>query len=87
MDELYSIMRDLLEIEYNQKSLLHFLTITETACHESHREEFKPDTTLISNASKYYLEKLQKELKSAIGRLDDYIAHIKSNKDSYFSGY
>lgn len=70
MKELYSIMRDFLEVEYNQKSLLSILTVLETAYNNEEQEE----TKLISNSTKYYLESLQKELHDAINRLDTYIA-------------
>ena len=31
MEELYAIMRELLEVEYNQKSLLYIMEMLETA--------------------------------------------------------
>lgn len=76
MKELYSIMRDFLEVEYNQKSLLSILKVLETAYNNEEQEEAK----LISNSTKYYLESLQKELHAAINRLDTYIA--KKQKDT-----
>ena len=69
MDELYSIMRDLLEVEYNQKALLHVLRTIETA-YSSEREE---DAKSIANSTKYYLKALQEELRAAIDKLDLYI--------------
>lgn len=68
MEKLYSIMRDLLELEYNQKSLLYLLKTLETTYSEQQEE-----TRLIANSTKYYLESLQSELKIIISRLDNYI--------------
>ncbi len=70
MNELYSIMRDFLEIEYNQKSLLHILKILEKAYSSTQQNE----TALAANAAKNYLKGLQKELKMAISRMDHYLA-------------
>ena len=70
MQELNSIMRDLLEIEYNQESLLYLIRIAEAACNEAEQQEAK----FIANSVKYYLSALQGELKMAINRLDSYIA-------------
>ena len=38
MKELYLIMRELLEVEYNQKSLLYIMEMLETAYNEGERE-------------------------------------------------
>lgn len=70
MEELYSIMRDFLEMEYNQESLLCLLRAAEAAYSGEKQEEAK----LIANSAKYYLKALQEELKAAINRLDSYIA-------------
>ena len=75
MEELYSIMRELLEVEYNQESLLCLLKAAEAAYSSKERTE----TEMIINSTKYYLIALQKELKAAICRLDSYIAE-KANK-------
>lgn len=69
MEELYSIMRDFLEVEYNQESLAHLLKTAETAYSDEKQEEAK----LLANSTKYYLRALQKELQTAINRLDSYI--------------
>lgn len=70
MEELYSIMRDFLEVEYNQESLLCLLEAVEAAYTGKEQAEAK----LIANSTKYYLQALQKELKAVINRLDSYIA-------------
>ncbi|WP_101876507.1 hypothetical protein [Lachnoclostridium edouardi] len=70
MEELYSIMRDLLEVEYNQESLLRLLRAAEAAYSDKKQEEAK----CLANCTKYYLRALQKELQTAISRLDSYIA-------------
>ena len=49
MKELYSIMRDLLEVEYNQKSLLYILKLLEKDCSGDQKEEMR----LIVNCAKY----------------------------------
>lgn len=76
MEELYSIMRDLLEVEYNQKSLLHMIKRMETNCSTEQREEMQ----LIVNGTKYYLEALQIDLKKSINRMDKYIAETAKEK-------
>lgn len=42
MEELYSIMRDLLEVEYNQESLLRLLRAAEAAYSDEKQEEAIP---------------------------------------------
>lgn len=69
MEELYSIMRDFLEVEYNQESLLCLLKATETA----YTDEQQVEAKLIANGTKYYLKALQEDLKAAINKLDFYI--------------
>ena len=70
MKELYSFMRDFLEVEYNQESLLCILRSAEAAYSSEKEEKAK----LIANSTKYYLQALQEEIKAAINRLDSYIA-------------
>ncbi len=70
MEELYSIMRDFLEVEYNQESLLCLLKAAEVA----YSGEKQVDAKLIVNSTKYYLKALQEELKAAINKMDSYIA-------------
>ena len=70
MEELYSIMRDLLEVEYNQESLLRLLRVAEAAYSDEKQEE----TKYLANCTKYYLKALQEELQRGINRLDSYIA-------------
>ncbi len=70
MEELYSIMRDFLKVEYNQESLLCLLGAAEAA----HSSEKQVEAKLIANSTKYYLKALQEELKVAINRMDSYIA-------------
>lgn len=69
MEELYSIMRDFLEVEYNQESLLRLLRTAEAAYSDEKQEEAK----YLANGTKYYLKALQKELQAVINRLDSYI--------------
>lgn len=70
MEELYSIMRDFLEVEYNQEALLCLLKAAEAA----HGGEKERKANLIANSTKYYLQALQEDIKAAINRLDSYIA-------------
>ncbi len=70
MEELYSIMRDFLEVEYNQRSLICVLKALEA----EYSKEEQADTKLIVNSAKYYLIALQGELKAAVNRMDSYIA-------------
>lgn len=76
MEELYSIMRDLLEVEYNQKSLLHIIKQMETKC----SGEQKEDVQMIVNGTKYFLEALQIDLKKSINRMDKYIVETTKEK-------
>ncbi len=76
MEELYSIMRGLLEVEYNQKSLLHIIKQLEKKCGMEQKEEVQ----LIVNGTKYYLETLQVDLKKSINRMDKYIAETAQEK-------
>lgn len=69
MEELYSIMRDLLEVEYNQESFVCLLKAAEAA----YAGENQVDAKLIANSARFYLKGLQKELKTAINRMDSYI--------------
>ena len=73
MQELYSIMRDLLEVEYNQKSLLYILKRLEASYGNEQEEKW------IANSAGYYLEALQKELRGVISRLDTYVAEGAGN--------
>ncbi len=70
MDELYLIMRDLLEVEYSQRALLRVLETLENACEEPEQEDVK----LIVHHIKGSIRESQTELKVAISRLDRYTA-------------
>lgn len=70
MEELYSILRDLLEVEYNQKSLLYVLETLEAV----YEEQWQGDIKLIVNHTKGCIKALQAELRATISRLDSYIA-------------
>ena len=70
MEELYSIMRDFLEVEYNQESLVCLLKAAEAAYTEDNQEEAK----FIASSAKYYLTALEEDLMAAINRMDLYIA-------------
>ena len=70
MEELYSIMRDFLEVEYNQESFICLLKAVEVTCTGEKQEEAR----LIANSAKVYLKGLQEELRAAISRMDSYIA-------------
>ena len=69
MEELYLIMRDFLEVEYNQESLVCLLKAAEATYTGKEQVEAK----LIAHSTKYYLQALQEEIKAAINRLDSYI--------------
>ena len=58
MQELNSIMRDFLEIEYNQESLLCLLSAVEVTYNNEEQETAK----YVANSTKYYLIALQNEL-------------------------
>lgn len=69
-------MRDLLEVEYNQKSLLYILKKLEASYGNEQEEKW------ITNSIKYYLEALLKELRGIISRLDAYVAERAGNSAS-----
>lgn len=71
MQELYSIMRELLEVEYNQRSLRCIMEMLETACGQ---EEDQGEENLIVSGIGYYLAILHRDLETVISRLDNYIA-------------
>ncbi len=56
MEELYSIMRDFLEVEYNQESLLCLLKAVESV----YTDEKQAEARLITNSTKYYLTSSRK---------------------------
>ena len=70
MQELYSIMRELLEVEYNQESLRYIIKMLEAA----YGQEDQGKETLIVSGVGYYLAVLHRDLGTAINRLDSYIA-------------
>ena len=55
MEQLYSIMRDFLELEHNQEALLCLLKAAEAAYSKDMHEE----SELVANSAKYYLKALQ----------------------------
>ena len=76
MEELYSIMRDFLEVEYHQEALLCLLKAAEAAYTETEQAEAR----LIASSTKYYLQALQEEIKAAINKMDSYIAENAAKK-------
>ena len=76
MEELYSIMRDFLELEYNQESLLYVLKALEVISSGEQKEEAK----LIANHAKGCIKALQEELRAAISKMDTYIAATAGHK-------
>lgn len=76
MEELYAIMRDFLEAEYNLESLSCLLNAAES----TFAGEKKEDARMVANGTKFYLNALQEELKAAISRMDTYIAENASKQ-------
>lgn len=70
MQELYSIMRELLEVEYNQESLRYIIKMLEAA----YGQEDQGKENLIVSGVGYYLAVLHRDLGTAINRPDSYIA-------------
>ncbi len=70
MEELYSIMRDLLEVEYHQESFICLLKAAEAG----YTEENQAEARLLADSAEFYLRALQSELKAAINKMDFYIA-------------
>lgn len=76
MKELYAIMRDLLEVEYNQESLLYVLKTLEAA----YEEQGQGNVKMIVNHTKSSIKALQVELRAVINRMDSYIAGAAGQK-------
>ena len=70
MEELYSIMRNFLEVQYHQNSILCVLDTLEDAYSEEEQAEIK----MTIHVLKTYIKSLQEETKTAINRFDTYIA-------------
>ena len=68
-EELYSIMRDLLQVEHDQESLICILRLAESA----YVDEEQADAKLIVNGARFYLEASQEKLKMIINSMDLYI--------------
>lgn len=77
MQELYAIMRKLLEVEYNQRSLRYMMEMLKVAYGQ---EEDLGKESLIVSGIGYYLAILHRDLETAINRLDSYIAETAKNK-------
>lgn len=76
MEELYAIMREFLETEYNLESLSCLLHAAEASFTGKNQE----DARMVANGASYYVKALQTELKAAIGKLDTYIAQNASKQ-------
>ena len=76
MQELYSIMRELLEVEYNQESLRYIIKMLEAA----YGQEDQGKENLIVSGVGYYLAVLHRDLGTAINRLDSYIEETAKNE-------
>lgn len=74
MNELYSIMEDLLAVEYAQKSLLYIMEVLEATYGE------QEDAKFIVNHTKGSLEILQAKLRLVISKMDNYIIAAVENK-------
>ena len=70
MKELYAIMRELMEVEYHQKSLLYIMEKLETA----YGGEEQETEGLAVSGIRYYLGILHRDLGAVINRLDVYVA-------------
>lgn len=68
MEKLYEIMEEFLDVEYNQKSLLFTVQVLEAAFYLDEESE----TRFVVNAIKCYLEAIEKQMRAAINKLDDY---------------
>lgn len=70
MEELYLIMRDFLEVQYHQNSILCVLDTLEDAYSEEEQAKIK----MTIHVLKTYMEFMHEETKMAISRFDAYIA-------------
>ncbi|MDE6567372.1 MAG: hypothetical protein K2K70_06540 [Lachnospiraceae bacterium] len=70
MEELYLIMRDFLEVQYHQNSILCVLDTLEDAYSEEEQAKIK----MTIHVLKTYMEFMYEETKMAISRFDAYIA-------------
>lgn len=76
MNELYLIMEDLLDVEYQQKALLSILNALESVYSEN---ETAPTKYLISSV-KWQLEAIHMHTRESINKLDNYTLNIASKK-------
>lgn len=72
MEELYLIMRDFLEVQYHQSSILCVLDTLEKA----YSEEERPEMKMTIHVLKTYMESLHGETKVAISRFDSYMLEL-----------
>lgn len=68
MKELYLIMRELLELEYQIRSLGYILELAEKGLDDEKKGE-----AMLADSTRYYLNALQTELGNVINRLDTYM--------------
>lgn len=71
MKELYLIMENLLQIEYQQEAFLQILAAAERAYGLSEQQK---DMKMLVSFEIWQIEREQRELHRVIGKLDEYIA-------------
>lgn len=76
MEDLYLILRNFLEVQYHQKSILCILDILENA----YSEEDQPEIKMTIHVLKIYMEFLQEETKMAVKRFDSYLTGEQKEK-------
>lgn len=73
MRELYTILDEFLNVEYKQRALLNMIKSVEKQYEESDNEEIR----LLISLIKWQIESQQKELLTAISKLDVYALTAK----------
>lgn len=68
MNELYLIMEDLLEVEYQQKALLSILKALESV----YSEDEAAQTKYLISSVKWQLEAIHIHTKASISKIDNY---------------
>lgn len=81
MTDLYDIMDDFLQSEFDVKALKDVVTMLE----DTYRQSDQTDAEEIAHVIKGYLEKTERSLHTAIGKLDQYLvtnSHCRQGEDA-----
>lgn len=75
MEELYSVMEGLLELEYKQKAFIQMLQAAEVAYSLQEEQE---KMRMLTDSAKWQMESCKADVRHIIRKLDEYIARNAS---------